>query len=361
MMTVGETGEIAMTMVRILRSIGYPVTSLAYPDGSRLLLLPHGARVLGLYTASDDQNFFWTNPALEAAKTARAFLKSDNWHNSGGDRTWISPEIDIFFPNFPKLEVYRVPPQLDPGHYEPVGRNAVSYSGSCTLSLGRSRQTIRLKILKSWGSAPNPLRYEAKWKSLKSVQYAGYTQRTTLRLVRGSDQQAATGGIWNLLQLPPGGDFLAPTHTRTQPTVYFGTIPRGDLVTQQHAVRYTMSAQGVQKIGIPASAATGRAGYLYQQGGRWALVVRNFFVDPSGEYVDVPWNRDGQVGDRGIAIQACNVHCDLGRFAEMEYHAPALGGYTGVTCREDVSQVWAFRGPRKLIQMIAHLLVSSPA
>ena len=333
-------------------------TPLVFPDGSRLLLLPHGARVLGLYSPTDNQNFFWTNPALETAKTARAFFESAGWHNSGGDRTWVSPEIDIFFPNFPRLHLYQVPPQLDPGKYEPAGRDPMGLSGICELSLGRSRQRIRVKILKSWGSAPNPLRYEAIWKSLKSVQYAGYTQKTTLSFLRGSARQPAPGGIWNLLQLPPGGNFLAPTITKTQPTIYFGKIPRGDLGTRQQAVRYTMRAQGIQKIGIPASAATGRAGYLYQQGGTWALVVRNFFVDPSGEYVDVPWGRDGQVGSLGTAIQACNVNCDLGRFAELEYHVPAVGGNTGAACREDVSQVWAFRGPRKSIETIARHLVS---
>ena len=294
-------------------------------------------------------------------KSAQAFFRSDRWHNSGGDRTWVAPEIDIFFPNFPKTKIYRVPQQLDPGRYEPVGHSGAAYSSTCTLTLSRSRQMIPMKILKSWRGAPNPLRHEAMWKTLKSVQYAGYTQTTTLRLVRGTVRESAPVGIWNLLKLPPGGILLAPTHSRTRATLYFGTIPRGDLATHRHGVCYTMSAKGIQKIGIRASAATGRAGYLYQQGGRWALVVRNFFVDPSGKYVDVPWNRDGQVGDRGIAIQACNVHCDLGRFAELEYHAPALGGDTGVTCREDVSQVWAFRGPRKSIQMIAQLLVSSPA
>jgi len=345
-------------MTRLLRRIGQSAATLVCPDGSKLLLLRHGARVLGLYPPSDDQNFFWTNPALTAAKSARSFFQSGHWHNSGGDRTWVAPEIDIFFPDFPKTEVYQVPQQLDPGRYEPAGHNVVGYSNSCALTLSRSRQTIPLKIFKSWSWTPNPLRHEAIWKPLRAVQYAGYTQRTTLRLLRGSGREAGPVGIWNLLQLPPGGVFIAPTHTRTRPTLYFGTIPPRDLVTQRHAVCYTMRAKGIQKIGIRASAATGRAGYLYEQDGRWALVVRNFFVDPSGEYVDVPWNRDGQVGDRGMAIQACNVNSDLGRFAELEYHAPALGGDTGGTHREDVSQVWAFRGPRRSVQRIAQHLLS---
>ena len=46
-----------MNIAGVLRRIGQPVASLVYPDGSRLLLLPHGARVLGLYAASDELGF----------------------------------------------------------------------------------------------------------------------------------------------------------------------------------------------------------------------------------------------------------------------------------------------------------------
>ena len=346
-----------MTLARVLQSIGQPLGFLSFPDGSRLLLLPHGARVLGLYAADDEQNFFWTHPELAAAKTARTFFRSEGWHNSGGDRSWIAPEIELFFPELPKLDVYRVPPQLDPGRYQAASPGASAYSCFCTLGASRTGESIRLQIRKGWTAALNPLRRDSTWNRLKNVQYAGYTQKTTLRLMSHTAPLTVSVGIWNLLQLPPGGDFLVPTTSRTQPTVYFGTIPRGHLKVQRHSVRYSMKAPGIQKIGIRAIAATGRAGYLCEHDGRWALVVRNFFVDPSGEYVDVPWEQDGQLGERGFAVQACNVNSDLGQFSEMEYHAPAVGGNTGYSYREDASQVWAYRGSRDSLEFIAqHLL-----
>ena len=46
---------------------------------------------------------------------AAAFFAGDQWHNSGGDRTWLAPEVDFFFPNFPRTDVYWQPRQLDPG------------------------------------------------------------------------------------------------------------------------------------------------------------------------------------------------------------------------------------------------------
>ena len=99
---------------------------------------------------------------------------------------------------------------------------------------------------------------------------------------------------------------------------------------------------------------TGRVGYMYPSGDQAALVVRNFAVNPSGEYVDVPWTEPAH---RGFAGQTCNVNSALGSFSELEYHVPAIGRGTGPS--DDVSQVWAYRGPLANIQAIARNLLSS--
>ena len=83
-----------------------------------MLILPCGGRVLGLFSPKSEENFYWTNTALKSAKTAREFYASDQWHNSGGDRTWLAPEIDFFFPNFPRLDKYLQQRSLDPGRYK---------------------------------------------------------------------------------------------------------------------------------------------------------------------------------------------------------------------------------------------------
>ncbi|MSO23409.1 MAG: hypothetical protein EXQ58_09185 [Acidobacteria bacterium] len=61
-------------------------------------------------------------------------------------------------------------------------------------------------------------------------------------------------------------------------------------------IRYRMSASGEQKIGIRAVATVVRVGYLYETDGRSALIVRNFSVNPSGEYIDVVWNKTEDYG-----------------------------------------------------------------
>ena len=85
-------------LVATLASADKPTETWTSPDGSTALVLPYGGRVLGLFAPESEQNFFWTHPALDAAETARDFYKSAQWHNSGGDRTWLAPEVDFFFP-----------------------------------------------------------------------------------------------------------------------------------------------------------------------------------------------------------------------------------------------------------------------
>ena len=107
-------------LIGVLTSSRKAPVSQKYSDGSRLLLLPYGARVLGLFAPSSDESFFWTHPALATAASAEALFQSHDWHNTGGDRTWLAPEVDVFFPNFPATAVWHVPPQLDPGNYAAI-------------------------------------------------------------------------------------------------------------------------------------------------------------------------------------------------------------------------------------------------
>jgi hypothetical protein len=117
-----------------------------------------------------------------------------------------------------------------------------------------------------------------------------------------------------------------------------------------------MRAAGEHKLGIRATALTGRAGYLHVTGDEASLVIRNFTVNPSGEYVDVPWT---ETENFGFAFQACNVNSNLGAFSELEYHVPAIGSPEGSSRSEDQSQLWAFRGPQPAIRSIAKRLLSS--
>jgi hypothetical protein len=342
------------TLVDVLKRVGRPTRVFKSPDGTRVLVLPYGGRVLGLFSPQSEANFYWTNSALESVKTARAFYASDQWHNSGGDRTWLAPEVDLFFPNFPKLDRYCQQRSLDPGEYRVIETDGgFKLVNRLTARLSRGKKEAKLKITKSFGPAPSPLRYE-RGLDLSGLQYAGYTQYTSLELVGSSKAIKAKLGLWNLVQMPHGGEMLIPTYSRSEPRLIMGSIPPEDLVVEERLIRYRMRQQGEHKLSIRALATCGRVGYLYPSGDWWCLIIRNFAVNPSGEYVDVPWNDPGYCG---FSTQACNVNSGLGQFSELEYHIPAIGQGAGSTRCDDEAQVWAFRGPEPQVSRVCKLLV----
>ena len=341
-----------------MRGAGKPLDERVNPDGSRLLLLPYGARVLALFAPGSEENFFWTHPALASAESARSFFQANDWHDTGGDRTWLAPEVDVFFPNYPTA-VWSVPTKLDPGFYAAVQPSPVlKFASEIAVTLSRSHEEVEARITKSWCPALNPLRYEPMWKELDGISYAGYTQETCMELFPGSDKSAQIG-LWNLLAVPNGGEVIIPTHAKAEPEIYSGGVAPANLIVTDHLVRFRTQGEGIQKIGIRAAASTGRLGYLHRNRDGWALIIRNFTVNPSGEYIDVPWQRSAASDALGFSTQACSVRTELEDYCELEYHAPAISIAASPLQSHDTSQVWAFCGPQDVIRKVGKCLLSA--
>jgi hypothetical protein len=339
-----------------LEAIGKPTETWDSSDGTRLLVLPYGGRILGLFAPEDEENLFWTHSALNEIDSARSYYEGEQWHNSGGERTWVAPEVDFFFPEFPRLNRYWQQRELDPGSYHVSRDNGVlSWKSRATLIVSRTKQVIDLEINKALNPALNPLRHDQR-KEWADLKFAGYTLHTSLQLM-GTEQPPYIG-LWHLTQMPHGGDMIVPTLFHSDPKIYMGKIEVDDLLVDKHLIRYKMRAAGEHKLGVRAVAITGRVGYMYARNGETSLIVRNFTVDPSGEYVDVPWLEPENVG---FAFQACNVDSGLGRFSELEYHVPAIGSRAGKSHSTDQSQLWAFRGSKSAVTSAARHLLSAEA
>jgi hypothetical protein len=342
-------------LLDVLKKVKKKVEIYTSVDGTSVLVLPYGGRILGLFAPNSEKNFYWTNPVLDDVSKAEAFFAGDQWQNTGGDRTWLAPEVDFFFPEFPSLNTYFQPRQLDPGNYQVIRKDGrVALVNELTVLPSRSKRSIDLVITKSLGPALNPLRYERKVEWLCDVDYAGYSLNTRLEM-SGEAAKTEDVGLWNLVQMPHGGDLIVPTYGTVEPKVYFGEVDSDDLLVRENLLIYKMRALGQHKIGIRAVGTAGRVGYLYQANGEWVLIIRNFFVNPSGEYVDIPWT---DVEYYGFSTQACNIKSELGEFSELEYHIPAIGKSFGCNYCEDTAQVWAFRGSEENIRSIGRLLLS---
>lgn len=294
----------------------------------KTVIQPETGRLIGLYPSGSAENFLWENPAPRAT----------GWCNVGGDRTWLAPEIELFIGDLTRpIETYRVPAELDPGGWRRNGA-ATHLVNETRLRLLRAGRDAGVRLSKTYGDAANPL-------PASGLAFAGYTQETTL-------ETDARLGIWNLLQLPPGGEMLIATRGTARPHVVFGTLAADELSVEPGLVRWRMARSGPDaKIAIKAAEVTGRAGYLRPSAtpGQMDLIVREFDVDPAGDYVDALWEAPHEAG---WAFQACCVRNGTERFNELEYHAPA-------GCRRDESRVWAFRGPVEAVRAAAKELLLS--
>ncbi len=348
---VGRSGLLAA-----LNGAGFSPAGLSAPGMGELFVLPHAGRVIGLFASGRDENLLWINPALGKVDSAREALTADYWVHLGGDRTWVSPEYELHVGDLARVwETYAVPGEVDPGHYSVAQQSTqIHWRSQVRLFFHRQQRSSQVEIEKSVRLLPDPLRLEAGASSLAGVDYAGYELTTSLRLVDPPAGGPAVS-LWNILVVEADGWAIIPVLGETRARDYFEPTPPERLLATRHAVYFRIDGREQHKIGVRAAAVTGRAGYLRRvDAERSTLLVRNFVVNPSGEYVDTPWDAPNELG---YAFQAYNDNGSLGAFGELEYHTPAIGGSTGLDRYTDVSQLWAFTGPPTVIDRLAtHLL-----
>ena len=63
-------------LINSLDALGKSTELSTTSDGSRILVLPYGGRVLGVFAPGNDENFLWTNPILNDVEAARAYYAS---------------------------------------------------------------------------------------------------------------------------------------------------------------------------------------------------------------------------------------------------------------------------------------------
>ena len=344
-------------LIAALRGAEHPAIELRGVEGGALLFLPFGARVLGLFAEDDGPNLFWADSRMARPEEAARVFASSEWVNIGGERTWISPEVDTCIGDIADpWRTYKVSYSMDPGRYM-VERNggAIKASATMRVPIHRKKTTCDVGVEKKIRMIPNPLRSETQVRDwLAEVPYVGYELATSFQLLATPDP-AVQVGLWNIIALPAGGEMLVPTLGKAAVRTYFGSAGPEHLTVAEGSVRLRIDGRAQYKIGLRAATLRSRAGYLRPLGGgSWALVVRNFAVNPSGEYIDTPWDSPEELG---YAFEAYNDDGKLGAFGELEYHVPAIGGVTGLTSCVDQSQVWAFSGPEERIRAVAKLLL----
>ncbi len=314
----------------------------------KLCVLPFGGRVLGLYPR-EGLNAFWTNPALDSAASARALLTGGGWTNLGGDRTWISPEAELFISDIARpFETYRVPASLDPAAYRIVSRraNTVELETDLTADFYRSGCKVGLSLRKRITGLDAP-----EFPLPPGVDAAGYELHCTLSA--SADLPATVRpAVWNLLQVPGGGEIVIPLKGPATPVAFFGRQQVRQEGDRLHAS--VPVAADSYKFGVLADPCRGLMLYLNLAAPQPFMILRRFPVGTREQYFDVPFAEPER---RGVVQQVFVDNGTHGGFGEMEHHSPALvpGVCSKVT---DLCTTWAFAGPAGQLSGLAEALLS---
>ena len=199
---------------RALAAAGKKTCWRQSPDGTRVLLLPYGARVLGLFPPKSDDNFFWVNPALRATTSREPCSPKRAGRIRAAIARGSARRSRCSFPIIRNAVRHVEPATLDAAEYAVAARTGRRGDDAHDDARLCPRQAIGEAAAEQVGrAAPNPLRYErCAAKLLAGVEYAGYTQRTRVKLLDDAARSPLPVGIWNLIQLPHGGEMIIPTY-----------------------------------------------------------------------------------------------------------------------------------------------------
>jgi hypothetical protein len=340
---------------RTLVDAGFRTIELATGDG-RLLITPHGARVLGATLADVEGNLFWHNPDLEHGPRVRDAMEAGA---IGGDRLWIAPEVAFMWPDLKQARIdpfsdYRLPPAMDPGQWQRVGAErgeAITFRADMALTDHRTGKTVSLTVEREIAACDRPEGLP------DALAHLGLTLRNDLAVVGGDE--GAVAGVWDLVQVPAGrprpGELICPTvQPVTSPRRYYETY-EGRVRCDREAVRFTIDAQRQIKMGIDARHTAGRMAYYRQQEGVSTVIFRAFLPMPGEVYVDLPRDSDAFFG--GDALQAYNDNGGFGQFGEMEYHDPAIVVGRGPQRRSGSCVTHLLAGPDAEVREAVRMLV----
>jgi len=335
-----------------LKRAGQPYEVLKGANGGRLLVLVKGGRIFDLRASDGYDSAFWND--LSA-------VESGEW-NTGGDRTWISPELDYFMDEY---GTYKVPSQLDPGNWEVIERSQdrLSLRNECHLRHRPTSAMTALTLEKQISLAADPLamNVSALERGLPALQYIGYEVSTSLSVSPVPNFPHPVSGYcgqWTILQVPAGGSVLVPTIGAVRPMTMFAEREPGHVRLSDGGVSIGCIGSRSFKLSFDALASTGRIGYTRRLNEKeHSLIVRQFTVNPAGVYPDYPPDQPGYLGS------CTQVYYDGGKpggYAELEYQSPALRVDAPGTATER-TQVFHYTGPSVSVAMAAELLLGKVA
>ncbi len=342
-------------VLRALNAGGVAYRVLDLSDGYRLVIVGRGGHALGPFDATG-KSVLWLNPAAwESEQAYSRFVAEGQW-NVGGERLWLAPEIRFTVRDRSDFwGTYVLPPDMDPGNYQPEATGqTVLLVGEATLPrFNPAEGDLRLHIKRSYRPAPNPLRHLKTFATLSDgIAYAGYSHDVAIDVRSPAGEVAVEA--WTLAQVIPDGTLIVPATPGVEFEDYYEPIDDQHLQITSGAALLAVTGRRRYKIGFRSPHLTGRVGFFKRcPGGQAELIVRNFFNDPSSEYVEEPADR---AGCRGLSVHVYNDGGVFGSFGELECNGRTIGGKTGASGSDEFA-FWFFKGAEAKVRRVSEALL----
>lgn len=313
-----------------------------------ILVLERGGRIFGPFF-DDGPGVYWTNQAWEQSDLFSSFLETPDW-NLGGDRVWISPEIQFSVTDRSDFwGTLRTPSAVDPGTYA-----LDAGSGVCELTQELELEahnlasgTTSLLLERCIYPAMDPLRSLAAYPVLmQGVAYSGYAQEIALEQRAGAHICAEA---WNLTQVVPAGDILIPAVPEAEVVNYYEPVDPQHLERCSGFLRLRASGSRRYKVGVKSAHVCGAIAYLSTQDGAPYLYIKSFPNNPSAGYAEEPAHLPGM---NGFSTHVYNDDGHSGGFSELECNLQTVGGSTNRRASRDVVCNWFYRGDEGRLKII---------
>ncbi len=329
-------------------------------DGAFVIVLERGGHILGPFLSETGESVLWLNPAWAGASTFADFLASGNW-NLGGERVWISPEIQYGVRDRHDFwNTVFCPPAVDPGAYrlERSGARRARLSQQIELQAYNLATGVKnLRVEREILPAANPLQgLNDCAEVMAGVTFLGFEH--TLTLAEAQTDAILSEG-WNVAPVNPGGQILIPASPLADYSDYFAPVDAEHLHIDRATglVRIQIDGRRQFKLGFKAAHVFGRLAYRHRLAdGRPYLFIRNFFNNPSRPYPEEPPHLPGC---RGHSVHVYNDDGRFGGFGELEVMAQTIGGESGRSASADSFLFWLFVGPEERLDLIARHLLGS--
>nr|MDO8135553.1 hypothetical protein [Candidatus Njordarchaeum guaymaensis] len=273
-----------------------------------ILVLPRGGRVLGVDLGRG--NLLWVNPHINDV------LRKGEW-NTGGVRTWVSPERAFFYDNPKKFQGWRCPPGIDPAKYRVVLKktHAVELESAISAKDMISGKTLRGKIRK-----------RMELRSVRQEEHS-LTAQLLIRDILTVRNFKSPFALWALAQVAPGDDgrgtVVVPVIKSSKPVHYFNPIPGSHLRLFKDHVEFMIDGKKELKLGIRPEdlpkPREPRLEYRYRKDGRNVLITMSSRTGAARQDECVDPAKANPNGPKAV-IQSCNSELESSGlcFGELE-------------------------------------------